>query len=138
MRIVYPVDYLQSLLLQLLEYSFYFQNKGVFNWTATYRSDSTIVAPYERWTYYNENVKVQTQLKQYAANKTRQVINNRIYEWLFFSFHPEGNASTKSAIVISVEMASSQESLKALFDFVKGKGGRKDQFSRNLSLFLDR
>ena len=60
------------------EYSFYFQNKGVFNWTATYRSDSTIVAPYERWTYYNENVKVQTQLKQYAANKTRQVINNRI------------------------------------------------------------
>ena len=56
----------------------------------------------------------------------------------FFSFHPGGNASTKSAIGISVEIASSQESLKALFDFDKGKGGRKDQFSRNLSLFLDR
>jgi glycoprotein 3-alpha-L-fucosyltransferase len=31
--------------------------KGAFNWTATYRSDSTIVAPYERWQYYNENVR---------------------------------------------------------------------------------
>ena len=94
------------------------------------------MAPYERWTYYNENVKVQTQLKQYAANKTRQVINNRIYECLFFSFHPGGNASTKSAIVISVEIASSQESLKALFDFDKGKGGRKDQFSRKFELIF--
>ena len=23
--------------------------RGVFNWTATYRTDSTVVAPYERW-----------------------------------------------------------------------------------------
>lgn len=26
-----------------------FKQKNVFNWTATYRRDSTIVAPYERW-----------------------------------------------------------------------------------------
>lgn len=28
----------------------------VFNWTATYRRDSDIVAPYERWAYFDEKV----------------------------------------------------------------------------------
>jgi hypothetical protein len=45
----------------------------VFNWTATYRSDSTLVTPYERWQYYNDNVRSRIQSKNYAANKTRQV-----------------------------------------------------------------
>ena len=27
--------------------------RGVFNWTATYRTDSTVVAPYERWQVRN-------------------------------------------------------------------------------------
>ena len=49
-----------------------FKFPSVFNWTATYRltkhsnkqnqklvcrTDSTIVAPYERWQYYNPNVR---------------------------------------------------------------------------------
>jgi len=37
------------------------------------RSDSTIVAPYERWQYYNENIKGKTQERDYAANKTKAV-----------------------------------------------------------------
>eukprot|EP00095_Tigriopus_kingsejongensis_P005108 maker-scaffold161_size295871-snap-gene-1.38 protein:Tk05108 transcript:maker-scaffold161_size295871-snap-gene-1.38-mRNA-1 annotation:"glycoprotein 3-alpha-l-fucosyltransferase a" len=50
-----------------------FKIKDVFNWTATYRSDSTIVAPYERWIYYNENVRGQDQGRNFAANKTKAV-----------------------------------------------------------------
>lgn len=45
----------------------------VFNWTATYRWDSDIVAPYERWAYYDERVKLKPQPINYAANKTKQV-----------------------------------------------------------------
>ena len=37
------------------------------------RTDSTIVAPYERWQLYNENVKTIDQKINYAANKTKQV-----------------------------------------------------------------
>ena len=50
-----------------------FKHKGVFNWTATYRSDSTVVAPYERWQYYNDNVRARTQTFNYAANKRKKV-----------------------------------------------------------------
>ena len=50
-----------------------YSQKDVFNWTSTYRSDSTIVAPYERWQYYNENVIAKEQPKDYAANKTKAV-----------------------------------------------------------------
>ncbi|XP_066999052.2 glycoprotein 3-alpha-L-fucosyltransferase A [Anabrus simplex] len=46
----------------------------VFNWTATYRRDSDIVAPYERWAYYDERVKQNPRMEHnYAANKTRKV-----------------------------------------------------------------
>lgn len=50
-----------------------FKFPSVFNWTATYRTDSTIVAPYERWQYYNPNVRTKIQERNYAANKTKQV-----------------------------------------------------------------
>jgi len=50
-----------------------FKHPEVFNWTATYRSDSTIVAPYERWQYYNEKVKTKAQEMNYAANKKKKV-----------------------------------------------------------------
>ena len=50
-----------------------FRQADIFNWTATYRTDSTVVAPYERWQYYNENVKTKAQDRNYAANKTKQV-----------------------------------------------------------------
>jgi hypothetical protein len=46
----------------------------VFNWTATYRRDSDIVAPYERWAYYDERVKQNPRFDHnYAANKTKKV-----------------------------------------------------------------
>ncbi|KAF4530575.1 hypothetical protein B566_EDAN006781 [Ephemera danica] len=49
----------------------------VFNWTATYRRDSDLVAPYERWAYFDDSVKRQPAGSpaaniNYAANKTRQ------------------------------------------------------------------
>ena len=71
--------------------------RGVFNWTATYRTDSTVVAPYERWQvsrqhnsfwprlrasyvhlfpqYYNENVRRNPSMRgvNVAANKTKAV-----------------------------------------------------------------
>ena len=43
------------------------------NWTATYRSDSTIVTPYEKWVYYDDTVKTRTQQINYAAGKTKKV-----------------------------------------------------------------
>lgn len=51
----------------------HFTNKNVFNWTATYRHDSDIVAPYEKWVYYEQSVHQKQQEINYAANKTKQV-----------------------------------------------------------------
>ena len=50
-----------------------FKHPAVFNWTATYRSDSTLVTPYERWQYYQEDVQSRPQNFNYAANKTKKV-----------------------------------------------------------------
>lgn len=48
--------------------------RDIFNWTATYRYDSDIVTPYERWTYYDPAVKqFNTWDRNYAANKTKKV-----------------------------------------------------------------
>ena len=46
---------------------------NVINWTATYRHDSDIVAPYERFTPYNENVLTLPQNRSYAKGKNKQV-----------------------------------------------------------------
>ncbi|XP_022172107.1 glycoprotein 3-alpha-L-fucosyltransferase A-like, partial [Myzus persicae] len=46
----------------------------VFNWTATYRHDSDIVTPYERWAYYDPSVtQVERLERNYAFNKTKKV-----------------------------------------------------------------
>ncbi|XP_035775611.1 glycoprotein 3-alpha-L-fucosyltransferase A-like [Anopheles albimanus] len=45
----------------------------VFNWTATYRKDSDIVAPYEKWEYFDPRVRQIDQDRNYALNKTRKV-----------------------------------------------------------------
>ncbi|XP_056644935.1 glycoprotein 3-alpha-L-fucosyltransferase A-like [Diorhabda sublineata] len=45
----------------------------IINWTATYRRDSDIVAPYERWTYYDPQVRQKVQNKDYTVNKTKKV-----------------------------------------------------------------
>lgn len=48
--------------------------KDVFNWTATYRHDSDIVTPYEKWVYYNPAVTQVEKLNwNYASRKTKQV-----------------------------------------------------------------
>lgn len=55
--------------------------KNVFNWTATYRHDSDLVAPYEKFVPYNvssvifPNFKTRLQIdhKNYAGNKTKKV-----------------------------------------------------------------
>ncbi|KAJ2954813.1 hypothetical protein O0L34_g3123 [Tuta absoluta] len=45
----------------------------VFNWTATYRRDSDIVTPYERWMYHDPEVTEKELDRNYAANKTKKV-----------------------------------------------------------------
>ena len=69
-----PPDQLWMLyLLECPLHTQMFKQKHVFNWTSTYRKDSTIVAPYERWQYYNDNVKSLDQNRDFAANKTKAV-----------------------------------------------------------------
>ncbi|CAE1152402.1 E2.4.1.214 [Acanthosepion pharaonis] len=47
--------------------------KNVFNWTATYRRDSTIVAPYEKFRFFNASQPQKKQTKNYAKQKTKKV-----------------------------------------------------------------
>ena len=49
------------------------KEKDSFNWSATYRTDSTLVAPYERWQYYDKNIQQLPIKKNYAAGKTKGV-----------------------------------------------------------------
>jgi len=48
-------------------------DKSMFNWTATYRRDSTIVTPYESWQYYDDTKINRPQNINYALNKTKKV-----------------------------------------------------------------
>lgn len=43
------------------------------NWTATYRHDSDIVAPYEKFVPYNDKILTLPQNRSYATGKTKQV-----------------------------------------------------------------
>ncbi|XP_053615987.1 glycoprotein 3-alpha-L-fucosyltransferase A isoform X2 [Plodia interpunctella] len=45
----------------------------LFNWTATYRRDSDIVAPYERWVYHDPAYTENKMERNFAANKTKKV-----------------------------------------------------------------
>ena len=45
-----------------------FKRPSVFNWTATYRSDSTVVTPYERCQTNTSAVKMLTLFKYCFAN----------------------------------------------------------------------
>lgn len=62
-------------MLYFLECPYHTQSvkNALINWTATYRRDSDIVAPYERWQYYDSSVKQISQTFNYAANKTKKV-----------------------------------------------------------------
>ena len=48
-------------------------NRGDFNWTATYRHDSTIVAPYEKYVPLNQSQLTRAPVKNYAEGKTKKV-----------------------------------------------------------------
>ena len=48
----------------------YFLMDDVFNWTATYRWDSSIVAPYEKWVPFNNNTK--PIFKNFAKGKKKK------------------------------------------------------------------
>lgn len=67
-------------MLYFLECPYHTQSvkSAVVNWTATYRRDSDIVAPYERWQYYNPKVMQIQQNFNYAANKTKKVLHNSL------------------------------------------------------------
>lgn len=62
-------------MLYFLECPYHTQSvkNALINWTATYRRDSDIVAPYERWQYYDPSITQIPQTFNYAANKTKKV-----------------------------------------------------------------
>ncbi|XP_055309263.1 glycoprotein 3-alpha-L-fucosyltransferase A-like [Sitodiplosis mosellana] len=43
------------------------------NWTISYRYDSTISAPYNKWLYYDPRIRQKEQNRNYATNKTKKV-----------------------------------------------------------------
>lgn len=66
----------QIFMIYFLECPYHTQHikvPDVFNWTATYRRDSDIVAPYEKWEYYDSKVRQVEQDHNYALNKTKKV-----------------------------------------------------------------
>ncbi|XP_046669601.1 glycoprotein 3-alpha-L-fucosyltransferase A isoform X1 [Homalodisca vitripennis] len=67
----------QVWILYLLEcpyHTAHVKYNDLVNWTATYRSDSDIVAPYEKWVYHDAAVtEFQGPLRDFAANKTDKV-----------------------------------------------------------------
>ncbi|XP_031834464.1 glycoprotein 3-alpha-L-fucosyltransferase A isoform X1 [Nomia melanderi] len=74
----------QVWMLYFLECPYHTQSvkNAVINWTATYRRDSDIVAPYERWQYYDPSITQIMQTFNYAANKTKKVA------WFVSNCHP--------------------------------------------------
>ncbi|KAL1453680.1 hypothetical protein WDU94_010000 [Cyamophila willieti] len=56
-------------------YGFSSQHREQINWTATYRVDSDIVTPYEKWVYYDEDQKTNPKNREinFASGKTHQV-----------------------------------------------------------------
>ncbi|EDS38396.1 glycoprotein 3-alpha-L-fucosyltransferase A [Culex quinquefasciatus] len=66
----------QIFMMYFLECPFHTQHvkfPDAFNWTATYRKDSDVVAPYEKWEYFDPRIRQIEQDRNYALNKTRKV-----------------------------------------------------------------
>ena len=64
----------QLWMIYLLESPFHVSSRlNGYDWTATYRRDSTIVAPYAKWAYFDNSVTATSQTINYAGNKTKQV-----------------------------------------------------------------
>lgn len=67
----------QIWILYMLESPFHTSELNSFgshiNWTATYRWDSTITAPYERFTLFKNMTRRKRNIKNYAKGKTKKV-----------------------------------------------------------------
>ncbi|XP_031631888.1 glycoprotein 3-alpha-L-fucosyltransferase A-like, partial [Contarinia nasturtii] len=50
-----------------------FPNSIIYNWTITYRHDSTIPIHYSKWVYFDPRIKQMKQTRNYARNKTKKV-----------------------------------------------------------------
>ncbi|GAB6029232.1 hypothetical protein CHUAL_005000 [Chamberlinius hualienensis] len=72
-----PRPWWQIWILYLLECPYHTHDvphQNVINWTATYRHDSDIVTPYEKFVPYDKSKRIRlTPLKNYAENKTKKV-----------------------------------------------------------------
>ncbi|KAI5722743.1 hypothetical protein M8J76_012938 [Diaphorina citri] len=82
---------------------------SLVDWTATYRWDSDIVTPYEKWVYYDERVRTNPNRINYAANKTGQVA------WFVSNCHASNERSQYAlelAKYISVDIYGSCGPLK--------------------------
>lgn len=73
----------QIWIIYILESPFHVPNlkkaDGLINWTATYRHDSDIVTPYEKFVLYNENVKV-TLSVLFFMNRINKLLNLNLFE----------------------------------------------------------
>ncbi|XP_055306006.1 glycoprotein 3-alpha-L-fucosyltransferase A-like [Sitodiplosis mosellana] len=45
----------------------------IYNWTITYRHDSTIPIPYSKWAYYDPKITHMPQTRNFAQNRTKKV-----------------------------------------------------------------
>ncbi|BFZ15757.1 hypothetical protein BsWGS_18796 [Bradybaena similaris] len=65
----------QKWILFMLESPYHtaFSVGDLANWTATYRHDSTLMAPYEKFVPFNDSVIIKKQDRNYAEGKTKQV-----------------------------------------------------------------
>ncbi|XP_031639339.1 glycoprotein 3-alpha-L-fucosyltransferase A-like [Contarinia nasturtii] len=50
-----------------------FTSSIIYNWTITYRHDSTFPIPYFKWLYFDPQIKQMKQTRYYALNKTKKV-----------------------------------------------------------------
>ena len=51
----------------------FIHDKNIFNWTATYRRDSELVTPYEKWVYYDRRIRRKPATRNFASGKSKKV-----------------------------------------------------------------
>lgn len=77
--------------------------------SSNFRRDSDVVAPYEKWEYFDPRVHQIEQDRNYALNKTKKVINSKLnrFAMMFIKhyvlFHIEG-------CMVCLQLLSTQQS----------------------------
>lgn len=76
-HIVYTRPENQIWVLYMLESPYntgrFVHERDQVNWTATYRRDSTIVTPYEKFVLDDQSIRTMTQIRNYAKGKSKEV-----------------------------------------------------------------